>query len=78
MISNNLKEDELVLLSKSDLPPLKWPLARIVKIHPGRDGLVRVVDLLTTKGIVTRSVTQVCLLPLAFEPIAQPGEHVSV
>ncbi|XP_054259401.1 uncharacterized protein LOC128984138 [Macrosteles quadrilineatus] len=44
--SQNLKIGDLVLVHDSS-PPLNWPLARKTGIHPGKDGIVRVVDLKT-------------------------------
>ncbi|XP_055590334.1 uncharacterized protein LOC129742461 [Uranotaenia lowii] len=45
--------------------PLRWPHARITAVRPGKDNIVRVVSLRTTKGIITRPVTKVCLLPFS-------------
>ncbi|KMQ90229.1 hypothetical protein RF55_10035 [Lasius niger] len=39
----NLQEGTLVLLKEDHLPPLQWALGRIVAVHPGADGEVRVV-----------------------------------
>ncbi|GFV74017.1 hypothetical protein TNCV_4939551 [Trichonephila clavipes] len=36
----NLKEDDIVLIKGS--PPGTWPMARVLQVHPGNDGLVRV------------------------------------
>ncbi|XP_049276612.1 uncharacterized protein LOC125760492 [Anopheles funestus] len=55
----------LVILVDDSLPITRWPLARIVEIHPGEDQLTRVVKLKTAKGIITRPVTKICLLPVA-------------
>ncbi|XP_017493372.1 PREDICTED: uncharacterized protein LOC108381464, partial [Rhagoletis zephyria] len=41
----NIKIGDLVLLYDEKTPPGKWPLARIADVHPGQDGLVRVVTL---------------------------------
>ncbi|GAB0089833.1 hypothetical protein DMENIID0001_044500 [Sergentomyia squamirostris] len=38
---------QLVMMKEDNLPPLKWPLARILELHPGPDGLVRVVTVKT-------------------------------
>ncbi|XP_055525968.1 uncharacterized protein LOC129718847 isoform X2 [Wyeomyia smithii] len=43
--------------------PVRWPLARIIAVHPGKDNLVRVVTLRTPKGEFTRPITKICLLP---------------
>ncbi|GFS99158.1 DUF5641 domain-containing protein [Trichonephila clavipes] len=37
----NLKEYDIVLI-KGEGPPGKWPMARVLQVHPGNDGLVRV------------------------------------
>ena len=47
---------------------LQWPLAKVVKVHPGSDGKVRSVDVRTAKGIVCRPIQrlhrlEVCHLP---------------
>ncbi|GFT85837.1 putative bel12 ag transposon polyprotein [Trichonephila clavipes] len=36
----NLKEDDIVLIKEG--PPGTWPMARVLQVHPGNDGLVRV------------------------------------
>ncbi|XP_055543151.1 uncharacterized protein LOC129728722 [Wyeomyia smithii] len=43
--------------------PVRWPIARIIAVHPGKDNLVRVVTLRTPKGDFTRPITKICLLP---------------
>jgi len=35
----------LCLIRNKLTPPTKWPLARIIAVHPGKDGLVRVVTM---------------------------------
>ena len=47
--------------NKEDLFPTKWPIA-LVAVHPGRDGLVRVITVKTTKGTYKRPVTKVNLV----------------
>ena len=42
--------------------PTKWPLAIVEKVHPGKDGKVRVVTVCTSKGTDTHPVTK--LVPL--------------
>ena len=53
---------DLVLLQEESIVPIRWPLARVVKIHPGRDGLVRVAHIKTKNGLYTRPVTKLALL----------------
>ena len=52
----NLKEGSVVLIRKDNVPRMNWPLGLVLKLYPGKDGLVRSV-LLRTKGVeLTRSV----------------------
>ncbi|KAJ0175961.1 hypothetical protein K1T71_008135 [Dendrolimus kikuchii] len=61
--SPNLKEGDLVLM-KSDLArPSEWPLARIDKLHPGVDNIVRVVTVRAGNKTFKRPVNKVCPLP---------------
>lgn len=61
---NNLAENMMVLLKDDNQPPLRWPLGRIVAIHPGKDGNVRVVEVRTKDGLYTRAVSKICVLPI--------------
>ncbi|XP_055613344.1 uncharacterized protein LOC129759834 [Uranotaenia lowii] len=61
----SIKENQLVLLKEENIPPMRWPTARIVQTHPGSDGIIRVVTLRTAKGSCTRPVSKICLLPIA-------------
>ncbi|XP_055600480.1 uncharacterized protein LOC129749527 [Uranotaenia lowii] len=61
----SIKENQLVLLKEENIPPMRWPTARIVQTHPGSDGVIRVVTLRTAKGSCTRPVSKICLLPIA-------------
>jgi len=63
--NNKMKKGDLVIMKEENFPPLQWRLGRIVEIHPGRDGEVRVVTLRTSNGVFKRSVRKLCLLPLA-------------
>ena len=40
----NVSVGDVVLISDETMPPAKWPLAKVVKVYHGPDGLVRVVD----------------------------------
>ncbi len=43
--SRNARVGDVVVLQEDTLVPTKWPLARVTHVHPGRDGLVRVVTI---------------------------------
>lgn len=53
-----------MLLKEQNCPTFQWPLARIAKLHPGADGVTRVVTVRTTKGEYKRAVSEICVLPV--------------
>lgn len=59
-----LKINSLVLLKEDNSPPLKWRLGRVVAVYPGTDGIVRVADVRTATGVVRRSFSRICPLPV--------------
>lgn len=59
-----LKMGTLVLIKDDKAPPMNWKLGRVLALHTGKDGVVRVVDLKVHGGTLTRAVTRVCALPL--------------
>ncbi|XP_050296327.1 uncharacterized protein LOC126736140 [Anthonomus grandis grandis] len=62
-------QDSLVLLKEENSPPSKWTLARIVNLHPGKDGITRVVSVRVANGnIFKRSIVKICPLPISDEP----------
>jgi len=54
--SRNLQPGDLVLLRQDKTAPLHWPTAVITNIHPGKDGIVRVVTIRRPKGVFDRSI----------------------
>ncbi|XP_036143398.1 uncharacterized protein LOC118645796 [Monomorium pharaonis] len=63
----SLKIGQLVLLRDTLLPPCKWHLGRITRLHPGSDGLTRVVTVKTAKSEFRRPIGQLCVLPVEGE-----------
>lgn len=58
--SNNLKLGDIVLVKEDALiTPTKWPLAKVIQVHPGADGHVRVVTVKTSNGTYKRPVTKI-------------------
>lgn len=53
----------MVVIRDDNLPPNEWRLGRISKLYPGKDNLVRVADIFTTKGIISRPIVKLVLLP---------------
>lgn len=63
----NLTIGEMVLVRDDRFPSNKWPLARIIDVHPGADGCVRVVSVKTSTGIYRRNITKTCRLPIDYD-----------
>ncbi|GJQ82633.1 hypothetical protein Trydic_g9938 [Trypoxylus dichotomus] len=64
--SSQLNPETMVML-RDHLPPLLWKVGRVIASHPGSDGLVRVVNVRTTNGVVKRAVQKICVLPIESE-----------
>ena len=60
----NIKEGSLVLITAESTPRTQWPLARVIKIHSGDDGLVRSVTLKTANSELKRPIAKFVLLPV--------------
>ncbi|XP_043064097.1 uncharacterized protein LOC122320087 [Drosophila ficusphila] len=58
-----LQINDIVLVQNEILPPLKWPLARVMELVPGSDGVSRVAVIRTSTGVTRRAVRQLCVLP---------------
>ncbi|XP_053685940.1 uncharacterized protein LOC128735483 [Sabethes cyaneus] len=55
---------QVVLLIEDNLPPQMWKLGVITAVHPGKDSLVRVVDVKTSTGTYRRSISKLAPLPI--------------
>ncbi|XP_076383911.1 uncharacterized protein LOC143261227 [Megalopta genalis] len=64
-----ITEGTLVLLREDNVPSMQWPLGRVLKTHPGSDGIIRAVTVKTATNVFDRSVKK--LVPL----FHQPEEH---
>ena len=53
---------DLILVTGENTKPGDWPLGLITAVHPGKGGLVRVVDIRTAATTLTRPVVKLCLL----------------
>ncbi|CAG4976903.1 unnamed protein product [Colias eurytheme] len=62
--SKPLEVNSLVLIKEDNMPPLKWKLGRVVALFPGLDGIARVAEIRTANGIVKRSFSKICPLPI--------------
>lgn len=60
--SEAVKIGDLVFLAESNMPRGHWMRGRITAVHPGKDGVVRVVDVKTPNGLLRRPVVKCALL----------------
>ncbi|CAH2109313.1 unnamed protein product [Euphydryas editha] len=65
----NQKIGDVVISNDTNLPPGKWPLGRVVDLHPGKDGHVRVVTIKTKNGTIQRPVVKLSTLPIRNQEI---------
>jgi hypothetical protein len=70
----NIKINDLIIVINLQLPPSRWKLARVVQVHPGSDGHVRVVILRTACSHYKRPIAQICKLPMSSENNALKSE----
>ncbi|XP_055604331.1 uncharacterized protein LOC129752582 [Uranotaenia lowii] len=62
--AKNIEPGQVVVVRDENLPPQRWILGRIVETFPGPDGIVRVADIRTQDGIIRRSISRLCMLPI--------------
>jgi len=60
----DIEAGDMVLVKTDGLISATWPLARVVDVHPGADGLTRVVTVRTTNGEIIRPIHKLCRLPI--------------
>jgi len=62
-ITRNIEVGALAILKDEQLPPLKWKLVRVTKLHPGSE-VVRVVTVCNSDGRqFQRPTVKLALLP---------------
>lgn len=63
--TNPLVEGDVVIIKDECKAPAMWKLGKVIKVHPGSDGVIRVVTLKTeSKAEVKRPVVKLCRLPI--------------
>ena len=60
----NLPVQTIVLIKEKNVPCMRWPLGRVLEVHPGDDGVVRTATIKTSTGEYKRCVRQLCPLPI--------------
>jgi hypothetical protein len=59
----NIKFGDMVIIKEDSVPPLVCEMGVVSNLHPGHDGIVRVVTLRTAKASSERPITNICALP---------------
>lgn len=62
--NKSLQPEDIVIIHDPDTPPLQWKIGKVTTVYPGKDGVVRVVDVKTAKGLLKRPATKVFKLPV--------------
>lgn len=75
--NSNIKLEDIVIIHDANLPAGKWALARVIDLHPGKDGLVRVVTVKTKNGVIKRPITKLTVLPVDSKADYQPVSHTN-
>ncbi|XP_066585519.1 uncharacterized protein [Prorops nasuta] len=76
--SENFAIGQLVVVHDDRYPPAKWPLGRIIAVHPGEDGLVRVVDVKTASTVLRRPIVRLSPLPMPKPNPRMAGGEINV
>ncbi|GFX56927.1 integrase catalytic domain-containing protein [Trichonephila clavipes] len=58
----SVKDGDIVLIGDNDVKRINWPMAKIIKSFPGKDGRIRVVEVKTPSGNLIRPIQK--LYPL--------------
>ena len=64
MGGHNIQEGTIVILREDNVPSMQWPLDRVIKVHPGADGVIRTATVQTATSILDRGVKRFVPLPI--------------
>lgn len=70
---HSIQEGTIVILRKDNVPSMQWPLGRVIKVHPGADGIIRTATIQTATSILDRGVKR--LAPLPIQPDLEKPEQ---
>ncbi|CAG7828712.1 unnamed protein product, partial [Allacma fusca] len=67
---------DVIIIADAQFPRNTWPKGIVVKVYPGRDGRIRVVDVQTNTGTYRRPCTKIIVLDvLPKESEEKPNLH---
>lgn len=73
--TKHLQIDDIVIIKDEGMPPARWKLGRVTKVHPGSDGVIRVVTVRTASGSeIKRPTLKLCVLPTEADNIMVENE----
>ena len=61
-LTSSVRAGDIVLIHQDMKKRISWPLARILELIPGKDGVIRVIRLKTTDGELTRPLQRLIFL----------------
>ncbi|XP_075158007.1 uncharacterized protein LOC142231277 [Haematobia irritans] len=59
----NIDIDSIVVIRDENTSPNEWRIGRVTRFFPGKDNRVRVAELYTQKGVITRPIVKLVILP---------------
>ncbi|GFX05535.1 integrase catalytic domain-containing protein [Trichonephila clavipes] len=71
-----IKEGDIVLIEDTNSKRIYWPLAKVIKLIPGRDGRVRVVEVSTSSGSFLRPIQRLYPLEVSGTDIPDLPEQI--
>lgn len=74
--TDDLKIGDVVIIREENLPATRWRLGKVTELHPGSDGLTRVVSIRHQQGEFRRPVQKVCKLLDLPEHTCSAGQNV--
>ncbi|XP_033314525.1 uncharacterized protein LOC117213269 [Bombus bifarius] len=72
---HNIREGTVVILREDNVPSMQWPLGRVIKVHPGADGIIRTATVQTATSILDRGVKRLVPLPIHPDPDEAERPH---
>ncbi|KOB76793.1 hypothetical protein OBRU01_05243 [Operophtera brumata] len=60
----NIEVGEMVTIHDDNYSSGRFPVGRVIEVHKGNDGFVRVVSLKTKNGIIKRPIIKLSILPI--------------
>ncbi|XP_077270941.1 uncharacterized protein LOC143902111 [Temnothorax americanus] len=60
--NRQIKASDIVIIGNDCSKRIEWPLGRVIELFPGKDGIVRVVRLITATGQLVRPVQRLYCL----------------